>query len=130
MDPIGFGLEGFDAIGRRRDKQRIVFMPDRTERGRKSVTVELPLDLRGQVQGIPESEFSSPAQLGNLLARSEQCQQCIVKQMFRYAFGRLEMDGDRAVIERGTSVFRASDFRLPALMAYLSEVLAGSEDLN
>lgn len=124
MDPIGFGLEGFDAIGRRRDKQLIVFMPDRHERNKKPVKVELPLDVQGTVQGLAKSDFTSPAQLGRVLAGSAECQECVVKQMFRYAFGRRETQADRPVIERATEVFRASEFRLTALMAYLGKVLA------
>jgi hypothetical protein len=124
MDPIGFGLEGFDAIGRRRDKQLIVFMPDRHERNKKPVKVELPLDVQGTVQGLAKSDFTSPAQLGTVLAGSAECQECVVKQMFRYAFGRRETQADRPVIDRATEVFRASEFRLTALMAYLGKVLA------
>ena len=130
MDPIGFGLEGFDAIGRRREKQRLTFMPDRLARAKKTLTIDVPLDVRGTVEGIPNSDFSSPAELGRLLARSVQCQECIIRQLFRYALGRHETDADRARIERGLAVFRESDFRLPALMAYLGEVLASPEGSN
>jgi hypothetical protein len=127
MDPIGFGLEGFDAIGRRRDKQRLTFTPDRLARGKKAVSLDLPLDVRGGVDGIPDSEFKSPAELGRLLSGSAQCQDCMVRQVFRYAFGRRETDADRAQIERATVVFRESGFRMRALMAYLGEVLAFPE---
>jgi hypothetical protein len=127
MDPIGFGLEGYDAIGRRRDKQVILFTPDRTQRDKKPVKVELPLDTRGVVEGIPESEFTSPRQLGQILARSPECQECVVKQLFRYTFGRLETDGDRTLIDEATGVFRDSGFRLTALMAYLGKALASPE---
>ena len=41
----------------------------------------------GYVAGIPDSQFSSPAQLGAVLAKSAQCQECMVKQYFRYIAG-------------------------------------------
>jgi hypothetical protein len=130
MDPIGFGLEGFDAIGRKREKERLTFMPDRLARDKKPVTVELPLEVSGIVEGLPDSAFASPKQLGDVLARSPQCQECVVRQMFRYAFGRRENDADRVQIERATTMFRESGFRVAALMAYLGEMLANPEGGN
>ena len=52
--------------------------------------MELPIDSSGVVAGIPDSEFSSPKELGRVLAGSPQCQECVVKQYFRYQAGRLE----------------------------------------
>jgi hypothetical protein len=127
MDPIGFGLEGFDAIGRRRDKQVILFTPDRTQRGKKTVKVELPLDTTGLVAGISDSSFNTPKELGQILAKSPACQECVVKQMFRYAFGRRETDRDRPLIDEATAVFRNSRFRLTALMSYLGKALTYPE---
>ena len=114
-------------VGRRRDKQVILFTPDRTQRDKKPVKVELPLDTTGVVDGIPKSEFTTPKQLGQILARSPECQECVVKQLFRYAFGRLETDADRALIDEAEAVFRNSGFRLTALMAYLGKALATPE---
>jgi hypothetical protein len=127
MDPIGFGLERYDAIGRRREKQTIRFEPNRLERGKKTVTVELPLDASGVVEGIADSAFSSAKELGEVLARSAECQECIVKQLFRYAFGRRETPADRALLDSATAVFRKSGFRLTALMAYLGNALTSPE---
>ena len=47
-------------------------------------SVDLDIDATGYVAGIPDSKFSSPSQLGTVLAKSAQCQECIVKQYFRY----------------------------------------------
>ena len=54
----------------------------------------------GYVAGIPDSQFSSPSQLGAVLAKSAQCQECMVKQYFRYTAGRLETPADRPVIRQ------------------------------
>ena len=52
--------------------------------------MNLPIDTSGNVAGIPDSGFSSPAELGAILAKSEQCQECVVKQYFRYTAGRMD----------------------------------------
>ena len=46
--------------------------------------MDLDIDATGYVAGIPDSQFSSPAELGAVLAKSAQCQECVVKQYFRY----------------------------------------------
>jgi len=123
MDPIGFGLEKFDAVGKRREKQSITFFPGRQERGSRAKAVELEIDTRGAVAGIANSEFSSPKDLGRILAGSAQCQECVVRQLFRYAFGRQETSADRPVIARGLEVFRSSQFRLQELIIYMAGVV-------
>ena len=119
IDPIGFGLEKFDAIGQRREKQSITFFPTRADRYRPPKTVALPIDTSGKIAGIPNSEFSSPKELGALLAANKECQDCVVKQLFRYAAGRKETAADRPALERATQVFRDSQFRLKELMIAL-----------
>jgi hypothetical protein len=110
IDPIGFGLEAFDAIGRKRDKEVV---------GSRAERVELDIDSCGCISGIPDSDFSSPRQLGQILANDPGCQRCVVKQLFRYAFGRLETFEDSEVIERGFEVFRDSGFRFRELIVAL-----------
>jgi hypothetical protein len=127
MDPIGFGLEKFDVIGRRRETQRITFFPDRRDRAGRARTVDLPLDVTGTVSGIQDGNFSSPKELGKILARSTECQDCIVKQLFRYAFGRRETDDDKLVLQEASRVFRASEFRLKELLSFLAKSLASSK---
>jgi hypothetical protein len=113
IDPIGFGLEKFDAIGRRRDKQRITFLPTRAERNRAARAVELDINTAGSmIAGLPKSEFNSPKELGSVLAASPTCQECVVKQLFRYAYGRRETAEDKPVLEQTFRAFRDSQFRL------------------
>jgi hypothetical protein len=119
IDPIGFGMEKFDAIGQRREKLKLTFTAGRKERPVEPVTVELDLDTSGDVAGLPNSSFSSPRQLGIILAESTQCQECVVKQMFRYAMGRKETPADRPVIRRVFEDFRDSQFRFQELMVAL-----------
>jgi hypothetical protein len=121
MDPVGFGLERFDAIGRYREKQTIRFEPDRRAKNQRPTSVSLDLDTHGSVMGIADSAFSSPRELGRILAGSAACQECIVKQLFRYAYGRRETSADAPLIAKATEKFRASRFRLKELIMFLAE---------
>ncbi|MGH9631290.1 MAG: DUF1592 domain-containing protein, partial [Bryobacteraceae bacterium] len=120
IDPIGFGLEKFDALGRKREKQKITFRPPRGEdEDEEPTVVELDLDTTGSVAGIKESDFSSPRELGKILAASAQCQECVAKQLFRYAAGRHEEPVDRIVIRKAFEDFRQSGFHFKELMVSL-----------
>jgi hypothetical protein len=122
IDPIGFGFEKFDAIGMRREKHKLLFYPNLTgvaARRAKPKEIELELDTKGSVAGLPSSEFTSPRQLGELLARTPQCQECVVKQVFRYMSGRQDTPADRPVLNQALEEFRKSDYRFKELMVAL-----------
>lgn len=119
LDPIGYGFEKFDAIGRRREKAKLVFYPLDRKSKEPPKTVELDLDTSGWVAGIPESNFSSPRELGEILARTPQCQECIVKQYFRYTAGRPETNADGPLIRKVFEQFRDSKFRFKEMITSL-----------
>jgi hypothetical protein len=120
IDPIGFGFEKFDAVGARRDKFSFS-SSGRKEKDREKVSKawELDIDSNGFVAGVAHSNFSSPAQLGAVLAQSAQCQECIAKQYFRYISGRTETPADRPVIHKMTEDFARSQFHFKELMLSL-----------
>jgi hypothetical protein len=122
IDPIGFGLEKFDAIGVYREKQKMLFYPDyhgAEVKRPKPKEVYLDLDTAGLVAGLPEPQFSSARQLGALLARTPQCQECVVKQLFRYMSGRQDTPADILVIHTALNDFRESGFHYKALVVSL-----------
>lgn len=120
IDPIGFEFEKFDAIGARREKIKLLFRENEEgERRAAPRTIELEINTDGFVAGIPDSNFSSPRELGAVLARSPQCQECLVKQYFRYTFGRIETQADRPLIRRALDDFRKSQFRFKELIISL-----------
>ena len=120
VDPIGFGLEQYDAIGRFRQHQIVTIFPTQDEKRRrvklKPSEHELEINTAGFVQGLAGSEFSSPKDLGEILAGDPGCQECVVKQLFRYAMGRRETPADRPSIERALRRFENSRFRLQELI--------------
>jgi hypothetical protein len=123
IDPIGFGLEKYDAIGQRREKLSITFFPGHGEKNTREKKVELELDSSGFIAGIPDSNFSSPRELGVVLARSKQCQECVVKQLFRYAAGRRETPNDRRIVDQAYETFKQSHFQFQELMVSLIKAM-------
>ena len=116
IDPIGYGLEKFDAIGARREKAKLVFYPLDRKSKEPPKTVEIDLDTSGWIAGIADSKFSSPVELGRILARTPECQECVVKQYFRYVAGRPETNADQPLIRKVFEEFRSSKFRFKELM--------------
>lgn len=114
IDPIGLGFEKFNAIGAFEESMSLRFGTRAAPR-----TVELELDTSAYIQGLENSDFSTPKELGHILAESEMFHRSMVKQVFRYAMGRLESDRDRAVIDSLVEDFRASDFRFRELIVSL-----------
>ncbi|HEV8038579.1 MAG TPA: DUF1592 domain-containing protein [Bryobacteraceae bacterium] len=116
IDPIGIGFEKFDAVGARRDKYELRFYGGHGGGRQPPKTVSLTMDTNGFVAGIPDSHFSSPRELGAVLSKTPQCQECMVKQYFRYAAGRMETPADHSVIQQAVEHFRNSQFRFQELI--------------
>jgi hypothetical protein len=72
MDPIGFGFEAFDTLGRYRTE----------DNGQ-------PVDASGELLGTDiDGPFTGPAELSERLPRSALFRRCFVKQLWRFAEGR------------------------------------------
>jgi hypothetical protein len=124
MDPIGFGLENYDAVGRWRDAETIEFSgasdgENPAPAGQRVKSVQVPIDGSGEIAGISNSAFADPRQIGRVLASSRICQECVVKQVFRYAFGRMETAADRETIRQAYAAFRESGFHFKELLVAL-----------
>jgi hypothetical protein len=89
MDPIGFGFENYDAIGRYR-----------TMDGGK------PIDASGMLTGTDvDGAFTGVGQLGTKLAGSPTVEACVGKQWFRYAMARAEGDADACSLQAMAKTF-------------------------
>ena len=114
VDPIGYAFEQYDAIGGFHEKVQFQFGTRE-----KPISKELDVDTSAFIQGMPDSQFSQPKELGKLLAASETSQRCVVKQFFRYAMGREETAADGPIIEAVLDRFRKSGYRFRELVVAL-----------
>jgi len=100
MDPIGFGFENYDAVGRYR-----------------TLDGNQPIDTSGEV--IAPSDITGPfngvAELASKLAGSAQVEQCIARQWFRFAMSRYEQDPDSCSMKNLVDAFHASGTNLNSL---------------
>ena len=118
MDPIGFGLEKYDAVGGWREKEIVDIYAGAGE-SRRSKPVPVDIAATGEIAGLANSTFGDSRELGRVLAASPVCQDCVVKQVFRYAFGRAEMPSDRATVTGTATAFRSSGFKFKELLISL-----------
>jgi hypothetical protein len=89
MDPIGFGLEAYDASGAVRQ----------TELGRPECTIDGDGEFVGLASG--DVTFNGPAELARIAVDSGLVEACVAKQLYRFAVGRTELDEhDEALLER------------------------------
>jgi len=120
IDPIGLGFEQYNAIGAFQPKMSLQFGSRADfQAGRRPTMIELDLDTTAFIQGVERSEFTSPKELGRLLADNPACQRCIVKQLFRYCLGREETAADQPAIEALVAKFRDSGYCFRELIVAL-----------
>ncbi|MDP2274079.1 MAG: DUF1588 domain-containing protein [Archangium sp.] len=84
LDPIGFALESFDAVGRYRT----------TENGK-------PIDASGELlnAGDAEGTFTDAVGLSTLLAKSQTVARCFQQHLFRFAAGRSGAEEERTFVD-------------------------------
>jgi hypothetical protein len=78
IDPLGFALENFDAVGTFR-----------------TMRDGLAIDASGNLDGVP---FAHARELGARLRDSAVAQTCLVRGLYRVATGRLEGAGEEPLI--------------------------------
>ncbi len=98
MDPLGFGLENFDAVGAWRTQDE-----------------GLPIDASGE---LPDgATFAGPAELKQvLLRRSDDIRRCISEKLLVYALGRGLRPADQCVVDEIVEIVRAGDDRFSQLV--------------
>ena len=97
MDPIGFGLERFDGLGRYRTVEKH--------------NAQCAIDGKGELGGA--GAFSGVEQLVTLMTKQGELQRCAVKQLYHFAMGREPGADDKPIIDRLAAAFAKSghDFR-------------------
>jgi hypothetical protein len=95
MDPIGFGFEAYDGIGRFRT----------TDPNGK------PVDDTGVLDGVKDIPgsvtFHGPVELGQKLAGSQQVRDCLIGNVIKFASG-LDAAGDTCVQQKLTAAYEDS----------------------
>jgi len=96
MDPIGLGLENFDGIGAYRANEG-------TAR----------IDPSGDIDGMAYADARS---LGTLLRGHPAVGPCLVRKLYRYATGHIELASEAQVMDALSQRFASSQYRLRALL--------------
>jgi len=106
FDPVGFGFENYDAIGRWRE----------TENGQT-------IDASGELAATDvNGDFYGVAELGDRLADSEMVADCVARQWFRFANGRTESeDNDQCSLDQIRGGFEESGYDLRELLISLTQ---------
>jgi hypothetical protein len=106
IDPIGFGFENYDAVGRYRA----------TENGS-------PIDATGTIIGTDDmdGDFDGAVALAHSLANSEQVHQCFVRQWFRFGHGRSEKPEDVCTLDALFADFEAADLDIRELLVAFTQ---------
>ncbi len=101
LDEIGFGLENYDEFGQFREH----------DPGKPDCVIEGD----GTAPGL--GSFNGPAELGERMADAELLNECIARQVYRFAVGRTELDDvDDALIDRTVDSLGEGDFRFRDLL--------------
>jgi hypothetical protein len=102
IDPLGFGLENFDVLGRWRD----------ADRGH-------PIDAQGT---LPSGQsFTGPTGLKSLLMeRKDDIMKHLVRKMTGYAFGRELNQFDQCVVDRTMEALQKNDYRASVLVEQIA----------
>jgi hypothetical protein len=84
IDPVGFAMEDFDAMGRYRTMDN-----------------GFPVDATGGVPlfGIPKDAVEGAAELSTAIAETRELRTCFTRQWLRFALGRLEAKSDLPAAE-------------------------------
>ncbi len=106
MDPVGFGLERYDASGRYRE-----FQPDRPD---------CPIDGNGVMAGV--GDFNGPAELSDLVAQNPDINACVATQLYRFTMGRSGLkSNDKNLLKRLVEVASVDgELHLQTLIAELA----------
>lgn len=98
LDPLGFGLENYDAIGAWRDKEG-----------------PFPIDATGK---LPSGEsFRGPGELKNILKnRQHEFTRCLTEKLLTYALGRGLEDFDAYTVDKIVDAVAADHYKFSRLV--------------
>ncbi|MGE4131089.1 MAG: DUF1588 domain-containing protein [Bdellovibrionales bacterium] len=115
MDPIGFGLEAYDPLGRKRS-----YEPNSDG----SENVNCPVRASGEVAGV--GSFSGPAQLSEVLIQSGQIESCLAQRALEFAAGRTVSSVDSVTLNNLKTKFASGTYQDLILAIVTSDAFAGA----
>jgi hypothetical protein len=106
MNPIGFGFENYDGIGKWRD----------TQNGK-------PIDSTGEIVASDDLDgtFDGATDLAAKMAQSDQVAECIASQWFRFGYNRSATPEDSCNFEVINEAFVSSGFNIRELLVALTQ---------
>jgi Protein of unknown function (DUF1592)/Protein of unknown function (DUF1588)/Protein of unknown function (DUF1585) len=102
MNPIGFGLEGLDPVGRYRKQDG-----------------DFPVDSSGSLNSASNSTSIRPFEANgvfNSLAEAPELGLCFTLRMYQYAMGRKAGSQDKEVLVALAAQFKSNNFKIDELM--------------
>ena len=103
LDPVGFALENFDAVGQYRERENGVL-----------------IDASGSVPGMA-GEVSGPVELVKKIAESESTHACFASHWMNFAYGRTLGAEEQATQQAVVAAFRASNYNIKELLLALTQ---------
>lgn len=98
FDPVGFGLEGFDNLGR----------------SRAFYTNDAPIDGKGRLDGVA---FDGVPGLADRLAADPRFPRCAARKAISYALGRRLLPADDATVDRIAGAFQQKGLTVRGLLS-------------
>jgi len=102
LDPVGFALENFDAVGQWRDQEN-------------GVTI----DPSGNSPLF--GSFSGPVELGQRVAESPEAMQCFARRWMEFGYGRVTGERDACALQSTWEKFKGAGYNVKTLLIQLTE---------
>jgi hypothetical protein len=100
VNPIGFALEAFDALGRWQDEELVIF---------NGAEHRVPVDTRATLAaGDLQGEVAGPVELSKRLSESQMAHDCAVDTWFEKALARKPAQTDQCLLDELRGEFRKS----------------------
>jgi len=116
IDDLGFGLERYNGAGEFRQSE--FGMPIDDSGSIKALTGFDPKQLQAN---FPSTQFAGLRQLSDLLAQSTDVPDCLAKQYYRFARGRIDGEVDACTIDFMQKRFAAQDYDIQSLLISIVE---------
>jgi hypothetical protein len=110
MDPVGFALENFDAVGLYRTSERTTI---------SGTTYDTPIDASGMIPGV--GSWTGPFDMIRTLASSEEVQNCFASHWMKFAYGRMLESADACNKQSLQTAFKASGYNIKQLLLSMTQ---------